>query len=575
MLKIKKHLTKQTNGCNINTALLQTNICDKNQGGILMISTLHIKNIGIIEDLSIDFNEGFNVLTGETGAGKTLIIGALGIIAGGRFSRDMIRNGEKYSFVEASIFCPENPNSIDGNIIVSREIYANGRNSCKINGRLATVNELKEFMAELIDIHGQQDNQNLLNPSKHIAYLDDFIGNSILDLKTRYTELYKRYNEINNELDKNYGDDKEKERRLDLLNYQLKEIENAKLKIGEDLKLNEEHNLMKNSEKLQENLEEVDENLSNQAIESVSNSIRCLEKIASCGEMYEEKLSELKNIYYEIQELARDVASMKEDIFFDEEERDNVERRLDEIFSLKRKYGNSIEEILKYKEELEAEINEIENLDEINNKLKKEKEAIKKQMLDLCTEMNLIREKYATIISNKINLELKDLEMGNATLRVAIEKLDNFNSNGLNKVEFMVCTNKGEEEKELCKIASGGEMSRIMLAIKTVLAEVDKVSTLVFDEIDTGISGKAAKAVGEKLKAISNNHQVMVVTHSASIAAKGKYNYYISKKTLNEKTYTEIRKLSEKEVLEEIARISSGDITDISIAHAKELRKAS
>lgn len=540
-----------------------------------MISTLHIKNIGIIEDLSIDFNEGFNVLTGETGAGKTLIIVALGIIAGGRFSRDMIRNGEKYSFVEASIFCPENPNSIDGNIIVSREIYANGRNSCKINGRLATVNELKEFMAELIDIHGQQDNQNLLNPSKHIAYLDDFIGNSILDLKTRYTELYKRYNEINNELDKNYGDDKEKERRLDLLNYQLKEIENAKLKIGEDLKLNEEHNLMKNSEKLQENLEEVDENLSNQAIESVSNSIRCLEKIASCGEMYEEKLSELKNIYYEIQELARDVASMKEDIFFDEEERDNVERRLDEIFSLKRKYGNSIEEILKYKEELEAEINEIENLDEINNKLKKEKEAIKKQMLDLCTEMNLIREKYATIISNKINLELKDLDMGNATLRVAIEKLDNFNSNGLNKVEFMVCTNKGEEEKELCKIASGGEMSRIMLAIKTVLAEVDKVSTLVFDEIDTGISGKAAKAVGEKLKAISNNHQVMVVTHSASIAAKGKYNYYISKKTLNEKTYTEIRKLSEKEVLEEIARISSGDITDISIAHAKELRKAS
>ena len=540
-----------------------------------MISTLHIKNIGIIEDLSIDFNEGFNVLTGETGAGKTLIIGALGIIAGGRFSKDMIRNGEKYSFVEASVFCPENPNSIDGNVIVSREIYANGRNSCKINGRLATVNELKEFMGEYIDIHGQQDNQNLLNPSKHIAYLDDFIGDEILSLKANYIELYKRYNEINNELDKNYGDDKEKERRLDLLNYQLKEIENAKLKIGEDLKLNEEHNLMKNSEKLQENLEEVDENLSNQAIESVSNSIRCLEKIASCGEMYEEKLSELKNIYYEIQELARDVASMKEDIFFDEEERDNVERRLDEIFSLKRKYGNSIEEILKYKEKLEAEINEIENLDEINNKLKKEKEAIKERMLDLCTEMNSIREKYANIISNKIILELKDLEMGNATLRVAVEKLDNFNSNGLNKVEFMVCTNKGEEEKELCKIASGGEMSRIMLAIKTVLAEVDKVSTLVFDEIDTGISGKAAKAVGEKLKTISNNHQVMVVTHSASIAAKGKYNYYISKKTLNEKTYTEIRRLSEEEVLKEIARISSGDITDISIAHAKELRKAS
>ena len=540
-----------------------------------MISTLHIKNIGIIEDLSIDFNEGFNVLTGETGAGKTLIIGALGIIAGGRFSKDMIRNGEKYSFVEASIFCPENPNAIEGNIIVSREVYANGRNSCKINGRLVTVNELKEFMEDIIDIHGQQDNQNLLNQSKHISYLDDFIGNEITGLKLEYAKLFKRYNEINSELDNNYGDDKEKERRLDLLNYQLKEIENAKLKIGEDIKLNEEHNLMKNSEKLQENLEEVDNNLSNQAIESVSNSIRCLEKIVSCGEVYEEKLAELKNVYYEIQELSRDISSLKEDIFFDEEERDNVEKRLDEIFSLKRKYGNSIEEILKYKEELEAEINAIENLDEINNKLKHEKETIKKQMLEICNKMTYIREKYAQIISDKINLELKDLEMGNANLRVVVEKLEKFNLNGLNRVEFMICTNKGEDEKELCKIASGGEMSRIMLAIKTVLAEVDKVSTLIFDEIDTGISGKAAKAVGEKLKTISNNHQVMVVTHSASIAAKGRYNYYISKKTKNEKTYTEIRKLNEEEVLKEIARISSGDITDISIAHAKELRKAS
>ena len=542
-----------------------------------MVSTLHIKNIGIIEDLVIDFNEGFNVLTGETGAGKTLIIGALGIIAGGRFSKDMIRNGEKYSFVEASIFCPESPEAVDGNIIVSREIYSNGRNSCKINGRLVTVNELKEFMADNINIHGQQDNQNLLNPTKHIYYLDDFIGSKITTLKEEYTKLYKRYNEINVELDKNYGDDKEKERRLDLLNYQLKEIQNAKLKIGEDIKLQEEHNIMKNSEKLQENLEEVDDCLNNQAVESVSNSIRCLEKISACGEVYEEKLSELKSIYYEIQELARDISGMREDICFDEQERDNVETRLDEIFSLKRKYGNSIEEILEYKEKLEEEISEIENLDEINSKLKQEKEIVKKQMLELCAQMHQIRKEYAQIISSKINAELKDLEMSNAALRVGVESIENekFNSNGLDKVEFMICTNRGEEEKELSKIASGGEMSRVMLAIKTVLADVDKVLTLVFDEIDTGISGKAAKAVGEKLKTISNNHQVMVVTHSASIAAKGKYNYFISKKTINDKTYTDIRQLSEKETIEEIARISSGDVTNVSIAHARELRKVS
>ncbi len=542
-----------------------------------MVSTLHIKNIGIIDDLEINFNDGFNVLTGETGAGKTLIIGALGIIAGGRFSKEMIRNGEKYSFIEASIFCPDNPMAIDGNIIVSREIYSTGRNSCKINGRLVTVNELKEFMSNILNIHGQQDNQNLLNPSKHITYLDDFIGNKMHEIKIKYEEMYKKYNEINLELSKNYGDDKEKERRLDLLNYQLEEIVNAKLKVGEDIKLQEEHNIMKNSEKLQENLEAVDQNLSNETIEAISTSIKCLEKICGCGEVYEQKLSELKSIYYEVQELSRDISGMKEDIFFDEQERDEVERRLDEIFGLKRKYGNSIEEILQYKENLEEEISQIENLDEINNKLKKEKEIIKEEMLKLCGDLHLIRKEFAQILSEQINNELKDLEMSNAKLRVNVDKIedDKFNINGLDKVEFMICTNKGEEEKELSKIASGGEMSRIMLAIKTVLADVDNVATLVFDEIDTGISGKAAKSVGEKLKTISKNHQVMVVTHSASIAAKGDYNYFISKQVINDKTYTNIKLLSENEAIEEIARISSGDITDISIAHAKELRKAS
>ena len=542
-----------------------------------MISTLHIKNIGIIEELTIDFNEGLNVLTGETGAGKTLIIGALGIISGGRFSKDMIRNGEKYSFVEASIFCPEDPNSIDGNIIVSREIYLNGRNSCKINGRLVTVNELKEFMTNIINIHGQQDNQNLLNESNHIHYLDNFIGNKLLKIKNTYLELFKEYSEINAKLKSNYGDNKEKERKLDLLYYQLNEIKNANLKLGEDAKLQEQHILMKNSEKLQSNLSKIDENLNNQVIENVSNSIRCLERISNCGELYESKLNELKNIYYEIQEFSRDIFNMKDDISFDENERNEIEKRLDEIFVLKRKYGNSIEEIIEYKKKIEQEIATIENLDEINEKLKKEKEKLNIKMLELCNEMSGIRVEYAEKLSNRINEELQKLEMSNAKVRINVEYIVNneFNINGLNKVEFMICTNKGEEEKEMSKIASGGEMSRIMLAIKTVLANIDKVFTLVFDEIDIGISGKAAKSVGEKLKTISNKHQVIVVTHSASIAAKGKYNYFISKNIINNKTYTKVKILTEEETIEEIARMSSGDITDISIAHAKELRKAS
>lgn len=541
-----------------------------------MISTLHIKNIGIIDDLIIDFNEGLNVLTGETGSGKTLIIGALGIIAGGRFSKEMIRKGETNSFVEASIFCPESELAIDGNIIVSREVYLNGRNSCKINGRLVTVNELKETMNKIIDIHGQQDNQNLLDSSKHIGYLDDFCGIELNKIKQDYRELFSEYNEIKDRLSQNYGDDKERERKLDLLKYQLNEIEKANLKIGEDDDLQEKHNLMKNSEKLQENLKNIDENLNMQAIEGVSNSIKCLERIENCGEVYASKLTELKNIYYEIQELSRDICGLQDDICFDEYERDSVESRLDEIFSLKRKYGNSIEEMLKYKDELKEEINQIENMEEINNKLKQEKAKVEKQMNILCEQMNKVRKVYAAELSEKINQELKDLEMHNARFYVKVDKIgnSNFNKNGFDKVDFMICTNAGEEQKELVKIASGGEMSRVMLAIKTVLANIDKVPTLIFDEIDTGISGRAAKSVAEKMKIVSQNHQIICVTHLPSIAAKGDYNYYISKSVKNNKTTTDVKLLSEEETISEIARIANGEVTEIAIANAKELRKA-
>ena len=541
-----------------------------------MITTLHIKNIGIIDDLVIDFNNGFNVLTGETGAGKTLIVGSLGIITGGRFSKDMIRKGENYSFVEANIYCPESEIAIDGNIIVSREIYVNGRNSCKVNGRLVTVNELKKIMEKIIDIHGQQDSQNLLDVSKHICYLDEFAGEKIANLKKEYIELYTNYNDIERKLKQNYGDDKERERKLDLLQYQLKEIERANLKVGEEEELREKHSLMKNSEKLQENLKNIDENLRLQAIEGVSVSIKCLEKIEDCGTIYTEKLSELKNIYYEIQELSRDISDMQEDVCFDTYERDDIEKRLDEIFSLKRKYGNSIEEILKYKDELDSEINNIENMEDINNKLKNEKKKLEEKMKVMCNEMDIIRNDSALYLSKKINKELQELEMIHSKFSVHIEKMQEseFNQNGLNKVEFMICTNTGEEEKELSKIASGGEMSRIMLAIKTVLADVDEVPILIFDEIDTGISGKAAKTVAEKMKIISSKHQVICVTHLASIAAKGDYNYYISKSVKDNKTTTSVRNLNEEETIKEIARIANGDITEVAIANARELRKA-
>lgn len=540
-----------------------------------MISTIQIKNIGIIDDLSINLENGFNVLTGETGAGKTLIIDSLGIICGNRFSKEMIRKGEEYSYIEASIYMPENENAIDGNIIVSREIYSNGRNSCKINGRLVTVSELKEFMKQIIDIHGQNDNQTLLEKSSHIGYLDSYIGNEIIKIKSEYRKLFERYNQIKLELKNNYGDDKEKQRKLDLLKYQLNEIEQVKLEEREDEKLEEQRKIIMNSEKIAESLNIADNTLEEQVIEGINTAIRALEKIENIDEKYSEKLTELKNVYYDIQEISRDINSMKEDIFFDEEERNKIEERLDIIFSLKRKYGSSITEILKYKENIENEIYEIENLDEINNKLKEELKEIKEQMEKLSENMNTIRIKKAKELSDKINKELQDLEMQNATFNAKVEfnKENEFNKNGLNNVEFLITTNIGEEEKALIKIASGGEMSRIMLAIKSVLADVDKVEVLIFDEIDTGISGIAAKSVAEKMKKIANKHQILCVTHLASIAAKGEHNYYISKIVEENKTRTKIEKLNEQKTIEEIARIASGDINSISIEHAKQLRR--
>ena len=541
-----------------------------------MIGTIQIKNIGIIDSLSINLENGFNVLTGETGAGKTLIIDSLGIICGSRFSKEMIRTGENHSYVEASIYMPENENAIDGNIIVSREIYSNGRNSCKINGRLVTVNELKEFMKNIIDIHGQNDNQIILDKTSHIGYLDSFAGNEVLQIKQEYRKLFEKYNQIKQELKANYGDEKEKQRRLDLLNYQLKEIEEANLKEGEDEKLEEQRKIMMNSEKIAENLNVATSTLSDQVVDGINTAIKALEKIENIDEKYSQKLTELKNTYYEIQELSRDINEDKEEIYFDDEERNQIEERLDTIFSLKRKYGNSITEILNYKNELDSEIYEIENLDEINNKLKKELKQIEGKMAELSCKMNRIRENKAQELSEKINTELQDLEMKSAKFNCKVEfnEQNEFNKNGLNNVEFLIATNIGEEEKPLAKIASGGEMSRIMLAIKSVLSNVDKVPVLIFDEIDTGISGVAAKAVASKMKKIAQNHQILCITHLASIAAKGDNNYYISKEVENGKTRTKVEKLNEEKTIKEIARIASGDINDISLEHAKQLRKA-
>ena len=538
-----------------------------------MITNLHIKNIGIIEELEIELNKGMNALTGETGAGKSLIIDAINIICGGRFSKEMIRSGESYSYVELCMYNPEDENAVEGNIIITREIYSNGRNMCKINGRLVTVAELKKFMSNYIEIHGQNDNQKLLDSKTHIKYLDNFIGKEINGLQDEYKRRYNKYNEIKKELKENYGDEKEKQRKLDLLRYQANEITEANLKIGEEEKLEEKRKIIANSEKIAKSLQDADIALGENTIDLIGKAIKSLEKIESIDTKYEKTVSELKNVYYEIQEISRDISCFNDDVEFNEQEIEETESRLDNIYNLKRKYGNNIEEILKYKEEVEQEITKIENLEEHNNQLKLEQKEIEKEMNQIAEKMSEIRKRYAEELNKRINAEVLELEMKNAKINVKVEyKINDYFEDGKDDVKIYIKTNIGEKENELIKIASGGEMSRIMLAIKKVLAESDKMPTLVFDEIDIGISGKAGKTVAEKIKDISKTHQVLCVSHLAAIAAKADYNYYISKTVKNDRTNTEIKLLNEEETIFEIARMSSGEVNEITLKYANELR---
>lgn len=535
-----------------------------------MITTLHIENVGIIDDLTIELDKGFNVLTGETGAGKTLIIDAINIISGGRFSKEIIRRGEEFSFVELSLFLENNDDFPDGNVVISREVHLNGRNTCKINGRLVTVSELKNFMSNIIDIHGQNDNLKILSKMYQIEYLDNYCGKDLLKLKLDYNEKYSKYLDIKKKLKENFGDNKERERKLDLLQYEFDEIDGANLKINEEDELIEKRTIYLNYEKISTSIAQTIDN-SDKAMATISNAVKAIEKIANIDEKYDKRLEEIRNIYYELEDFSHGINLMNDDMYFDENEINELEGRLDLIHTLKRKYGNSIEEILKYRDSIEVEINRINNLDEENERLRNELEQIIGYMNSISLKMHDFRSEISFKLNDRINGELVDLEMKNAKFNARVELTEEFNQFGRDDVEFYISPNVGEDENELSKIASGGEMSRIMLAIKNVLADTDDTPVLIFDEIDTGISGKAAKSVGKKLRRIGGTHQVICITHQPSIAAVGNSNYYIYKNTIDGRTATAVKKLNKEEVIEEIARISNGEITNVAKQHALEL----
>lgn len=535
-----------------------------------MIETLHIENVGIIDNITIDFKEGLNVITGETGAGKSLLVDAISLICGNRFSKDIIKTGTDYCLVEVMLSLS---NESD-NIVVSREVSNSGKNKCKINGRLVTVNELKKYMSSIINIHGQNDNQNLFDEGSHIIYLDKFCKDSIVDIKNEYLKLYNEYLSLENQLKNNYGNEREKERMLDLLNYEISEIDDANFKIGEDVELEEKSKIIRNSKKIYEAIAVAEHILSSTIISDLDVALKNICKISEYNDLYKAENDRLQNMYYELQDVSNNLYSYKEEVCFDKRENDEVLTRLDLLYSLKRKYGNSIEEIIEYRNKIQVKKDEIQNMETYLINTRKKLDSVKKEMLELSQKLNYIRINNGKILEESINKELADLDMKNAKIKVDVKYEINgkFNKNGLNSVAFKILTNVGDEYKSFNKIASGGEISRIMLAIKKVLSEVDEVKILVFDELDTGISGKAGSVVGRKLKDISLNHQVMCITHLGVVAAYANYNYFISKKVSDNRTSLKIKLLDENETIREIARISSGVLTNFSIESARELR---
>lgn len=538
-----------------------------------MICTLHIKNIGIIDDITIDLNKGFNVLTGETGAGKSLIIDSLSILSGARISKEIIKKGAEYCLVEAEIFLPISNISEDNYIIVYRQFFSNGRNVCKINGNLVTVTELKKFMQDVIDIHGQHENQKLMRVSNHIDILDKFSGDDLLELRKEYEKLYENYLQLKEDLRKNYGDERERKRKLDLLNYELNEIEDANLKDGEEEILENKRKIINNYERIYEVLGSSNMVLDNSILVSLEKVMQGFYKISNFDDNYSDTFKRITSCYYELEDIAANINSNLNNIEYDQEEVNRICNRIDLISSLKRKYGSSISDILVYKTELQSEIERLNNIDDYICNIKDRITNIEEKMYNIACKMHLIREEKAICLEERINTNLEALEMKNAMFKTKIEFSNayEFNELGLDKVEFLISTNVGEDLKELTKIVSGGELSRIMLAIKAVTASVDEVPIMIFDEIDTGIGGKAARAVAKKIREISKNHQVICVTHLAVVAAFSDYNFHISKKVIGNKTRTEVNLLSDNSVVEEVARMATGEVTDVALQYAKEL----
>ena len=551
-----------------------------------MLSQLFIKNVAVIESASIDFENGFNVFTGETGAGKSILIDSINAVLGGRTSRDLVRTGTEKAVVsavftdiskETESLLEELGYDIEDELMISREISAEGKSVCKVNMRPATAGVLKQLSSVLIDVHGQHDGTVLQNPELHIGYIDSF-GNSEKEL-LEYQESYKKLRAVEREIKKIINDDSDKTARIDMLKFQIGEIEAAAIEEGEEDELLALSKRIKSAENIMELISEtvsaLDGDGENEgALEGLSTAIENCARLVEYFPQYEGLSEKFKEMYYEFEEFANDVKDNADELDFDPALQNRTERRLDQIFRLKRKYGGSVEEMFKYYNKAVSELENIEFSEERLEKLQKEQKQIFSETAELAGTLTEKRHRAAEAFEKAVSEELSYLNMPNVRFSVHFDETE-FTDSGKDNLEFYIATNAGEPLKPLTKIASGGELSRIMLSIKNVLADKDNVDTLIFDEVDTGISGSAAQKVGQKLKQVSGGRQIICVTHLAQVAAYADNHMLISKSTEGGKTFTSVESLGKDGRVNELARIMGGAMTEALKKSAEELLELS
>lgn len=554
-----------------------------------MLQELSIKDFAIIDEIQISFQPKMTVLTGETGAGKSIIIDALGLLAGGRGSTEFIRKGEKKAVIQGLFTLPREANtynileeygidSEDGQIILQRDLYRGGRNICRINGMMVNLATLRKIGEILIDIHGQNEHQELMKPENHIDLLDEY-DKKTSELRNQYQVVYQNYRKLKLSMEKKEADEKAWAQRLDMLNFQVKEIGEAGLKINEEDELVEEKNKLDNFQAIHDALELSYQILSGEKIDVVGNlgnAMNELSDVSDLSENLQEINTKISDAFYSLEDVARDISDELDSMEWNGERLNEIEERLELIHQLKRKYGDTIEDILHYHIRIVKELREMENAEQNSEKQERQLSEALEKVKELAIKLSKQREKSAKKLEKMIHEQLSALYMDKAVFEVKFLNNSKLYSKGIDKVEFYIQTNPGEEMGPLAKIASGGELSRIMLALKTIFSQKMGVTSIIFDEVDTGVSGRVAQAIAEKISQISNNSQVLCITHLPQVAAIADNHYYISKSVNDGRTETSLEELDEKQKIREIARMLSGsEITELTLKHAEELIKMS